>query len=62
RLFMVMEVSDDFSFESKAVADGQNEKVQEWERLMWLYQEALPGAAEGEKWMLMNKIFDLNEF
>jgi len=29
--------------------------------LMWKYQQPLEGAAEGEKWMLMNKIFDLND-
>ncbi|MGN6162993.1 MAG: L-rhamnose mutarotase [Flavisolibacter sp.] len=62
RLLMIMEVNDDFSFEKKAAADKNNSKVQEWEELMWQYQEALPGAVEGEKWMIMNKIFDLKEF
>ena len=62
RLFMIMEVSDDFSFESKAQMDGNNEKVQQWEALMWTYQQALTEAAPGEKWMLMDKIFDLSEF
>ncbi len=59
RLFMIMEVRDDFDFESKNVADAANEKVQEWERLMWNYQQALPCSKPGEKWMLMEKIFDL---
>lgn len=62
RLFMIMDVQDDFSFEKKAKADHANKKVQEWEELMWKYQEALPEAAKGEKWMLMEKIFELNEF
>lgn len=35
RLFMIMLVNDDFSFERKKIADEQNEKVQEWEQLMW---------------------------
>jgi len=26
---------------------------------MWKYQQALPLAKPGEKWMLMEKIFDL---
>jgi L-rhamnose mutarotase len=26
---------------------------------MWKYQQALPSAKEGEKWVLMNKIFEL---
>jgi len=62
KLFMIMEVNDDFSFEKKAAADKNNSKVQEWEELMWKYQEALPGAAKDEKWIMMNKIFDLKEF
>lgn len=59
RLFMIMEVEDDFSFEAKAKADADNPKVQEWEALMWKYQQALPMAKPGEKWLLMDKIFAL---
>lgn len=60
RLFMIMETADDFSFEAKAANDAQNAKVQEWEALMWNYQQALPWAKPGEKWVLMQKIFELN--
>ena len=59
RLFMIMEVNDQFSFEAKGKADAANEKVQQWEQLMWKYQEAMPGSKPGEKWMLMEKIFQL---
>ena len=59
RLFMIMETEDDFSFEKKAEMDGINLKVQEWEKLMWKYQQALPIAKEGEKWLLMKQIFKL---
>ncbi|RZJ81435.1 MAG: L-rhamnose mutarotase [Flavobacterium sp.] len=59
RLFMIMEVNDTFSFEAKALADSENPKVLQWEELMWNYQQALPYAADGEKWMLMKKIFAL---
>jgi L-rhamnose mutarotase len=59
RLFMIMEVNDTFSFTQKSKADLANPKVQEWERLMWKYQQALPSARPGEKWMLMEKIFSL---
>ena len=58
RLFMIMETNDDFSFEQKARADAANEKVQEWEMLMWKYQQAMPGSKAGEKWMMMEKIFE----
>lgn len=61
RLFMIMETTDDFSFERKSAMDKANEKVNEWEELMWKYQQALPGSAPGEKWILMDKIFDLNQ-
>jgi L-rhamnose mutarotase len=59
RLFMIMEVEDDFSFEKKAASDAANPKVQEWEALMWRYQQALPMAAPGQKWVPMEKIFEL---
>ena len=59
RMFMIMDVSDAFSFAAKSAADAANPKVQEWETLMWRFQQALPEAAPGEKWMLMEKIFNL---
>ena len=59
RLFMIMEVNEDFSFEKKRSGDEANDKVQEWEALMWRYQQAIPGANAGEKWVQMNKIFSL---
>ena len=62
RLFMIMEVNDDFSFEKKQQADNSNAKVQEWEELMWKYQQPLQGSVAGEKWKLMDKIFELGEF
>ena len=62
RLLMIMEVNDDFSFEKKQQADTNNAIVQEWEELMWKYQQPLEGAAKGEKWILMDKIFELKEF
>lgn len=58
RLFMIMEVNDDFSFDRKVVMDKKNKKVQEWEQLMWKYQQALPGSRAGEKWRMMDKIFE----
>jgi L-rhamnose mutarotase len=60
RLFMVMEVSDDFSLEAKAEADQTDPKVQEWEELMWTFQQALPWAGPGEKWVPMKRIFGLD--
>lgn len=59
RLFMIIETDENFTFEKKAAMDAANAKVQEWEQLMWKYQLALPGASPGQKWMLMEKIFEL---
>ena len=59
RLFMIIEASEGFSFDEKSKNDANNPKVQEWEELMWKFQQALPWAKSGEKWMLMEKIFEL---
>lgn len=59
RLFMIIETHDDFSFDKKAKNDNSNPRVQEWEQLMWNYQQALPHAKPGEKWVLMDKIFEI---
>lgn len=59
RMFMIMEVNDTFTFEAKAHADQRNPKVQEWEQLMWKFQQALPQAKPGEKWLRMERIFKL---
>jgi L-rhamnose mutarotase len=60
RLFMIMETDEFFSFERKARADQANPKVQEWEELMWIYQQPLPHAKRGQKWIPMDQIFQLN--
>ncbi|MBV8255356.1 MAG: L-rhamnose mutarotase [Chitinophaga sp.] len=59
RLFMIMETDASFSFERKGAMDATNPKVQEWEQLMWKYQQAIPVAKEGEKWVMMDRIFSL---
>ena len=61
RMFMVMEVNEQFSFEAKARADRENPKVREWEELMWKFQRPLPEAKPGEKWLLMERIFKLEK-
>jgi L-rhamnose mutarotase len=59
RMFMIIEADENFSFEAKSAADRQNPKVQQWENLMLKFQQPLPQAAPGEKWMPMEKIFKL---
>jgi len=60
RLFMIIEAEDSFSFEEKSKLDASNPKVQEWEKLMWQYQQAPPGAKNGEKWLPMEQIYKLD--
>jgi len=59
RLFMMVEADENFSFEAKNETDKNNSKVQEWEELMWKFQQQLPNSKPGEKWQLMDKIFSL---
>jgi L-rhamnose mutarotase len=59
RLFMIMQTDETFSFAQKAKADSANPIVQQWEELMWKYQQALPTAKHDEKWMRMERIFAL---
>jgi len=61
RMFMIMEVNEDFSLEKKIRADRENPKVQEWEQLMWKFQQALPQAKPGEKWLPLERIFKLEK-
>ncbi|MFK8162619.1 MAG: L-rhamnose mutarotase [Lewinella sp.] len=59
RLFMIMTTTDDYDGAAKAAADASNPKVQEWETLMDTFQQRLPFAPKGEKWVEMERIFKL---
>ena len=61
RMFMIMEVNEKFSFDAKTQADCANPRVQQWEALMWQFQQSLPDAAPGEKWLPMERIFQLEK-
>jgi L-rhamnose mutarotase len=61
RMFMILEVNENFSFEAKAAADRLNPIVQDWEKRMWEFQQALPQAQPGEKWLPMERIFKLEK-
>jgi L-rhamnose mutarotase len=55
RLFMLLEVAEDFP---RRVAEPA--QVADWERLMSELQRPLPGASPGEKWIELTRIFALN--
>lgn len=59
QLVMVMETTDDFTFERKAALDRANEKVMAWEREMSRYQAAHADADASGKWQRMELIFQL---
>ncbi|MCL4119036.1 UNVERIFIED_CONTAM: hypothetical protein GTU68_065809 [Idotea baltica] len=57
RMFMIIDVDDDFTFDKKAAVDANYPENEKWEELMWNYQQALPFAKPGEKWLPMKKVF-----
>jgi L-rhamnose mutarotase len=59
RLVMVIEAEPDFTFERKAALDAANTVVQDWETLMSTFQQAIPWARPGEKWIPLQKVFEL---
>ena len=61
RLVMVMQVPDDYDGAGKQAADAADPRVQAWEQLMDRYQQRLPWAQPGEKWVAMRGIFSLRE-
>jgi len=61
RLFMILTPGPDFDPVAKAAADAASEAVQKWETLMWEFQQALPFAAPGQKWLPMERIYSLAE-
>jgi L-rhamnose mutarotase len=61
RLFMIMEVGAAFSSTAKAASDSADPDVQAWEQLMWNFQQPLPWAAPGQKWVPTELIYDLRQ-
>jgi L-rhamnose mutarotase len=60
RMFMIMDVTEDFSFEKKAQMDAANPKVLEWEAVMANFQAVPEGADPVRRWQPMEKVFDLS--
>ncbi len=61
RLMMVIDAGADYDPAGKVATDAANERVQAWERLMSTFQEPLPWAAPGQKWVPMTRIFSLTD-
>ena len=56
RLFMILEVTDDFPRNAAEPA-----RVVDWERLMSKFQQPLPGTPGDPKWIDMTRIFSLQD-
>jgi L-rhamnose mutarotase len=59
RLFMIVDVADDYPRRDPSV-DGRQESDR-WEEYMAKFQRKLPGAAPGEKWLPLRRIFMLSD-
>ena len=59
RLFMIMETAPDFDPNKAPETEEGRLKSDEWEALMWKFQKPLSCAKNGEKWIRMDKIYDL---
>lgn len=60
RLLMILTTTDDFALDAHTAALAQSAVMQKWEELMWKYQKPLPFAKPGQKWVPMEKIFDVS--
>lgn len=60
RMFMYMEVADDFDPSTYIQRYLEEPKAVEWEALMAPYMEVLPEARPGELWAKMEVIYTLN--
>jgi L-rhamnose mutarotase len=54
RMVMIATVADDYP-RARSIPP----EYDQWETLMWGFQKALPHAAPGQKWVPMDRIFDL---
>ncbi|MDI7775077.1 L-rhamnose mutarotase [Asticcacaulis sp. EMRT-3] len=60
RMVMVLTPGPDFDHSGKNQSESDDPQVQAWETLMWQFQQALPFAAPGEKWVRLEKIYALS--
>ena len=61
RLLMVMKTGPDYTPQRHTRINASRERVRDWEELMDRFQQRLPFAEAGVKWVPMHRIFDLGE-
>ncbi len=62
RMFLITEIPVGLNIDEVWEKMGQQARQDEWQAFVWEFQQALPDAAPGEKWRLMEKIFDLDDY
>ena len=61
RLVQVLEVDEQSNAVDPNAGGADSSRLQDWEQFMWKFQQALPFAAPGQKWVPMNRMFSLKE-
>ncbi len=59
RMFMIAETEDDVDFDAAMKTMSALPRQREWEAFVAKFQQPLPDAKPGEKWMLMERVFKL---
>jgi len=60
RMFMILEAPEGWDYETQMARLGKLERQPEWSEFIWQYQAPVPWAKPGEKWVMMEKVFDLD--
>ena len=60
-LFMIVDTVDDFDWEMNMSRLAQLPRQAEWEKYVARFQDVDENASSKEKWVLMNKIFELEK-
>jgi L-rhamnose mutarotase len=58
-MFMIAETEDGIDFDAAMKNMGTLPRQKEWEAFVAKFQQALPDAGPGEKWLLMERVFKL---
>ena len=61
RLVMIVEAPLDFDWDTAMARLATLPRQQEWEDYMSVFQQAAPGSSSDEKWVAMERIFNLYE-
>ena len=60
QLFMLAEAGDDFDWERDLPKYMEDPRAREWDEMMADFQETVPGAQEGSKWVEMKEVYVLD--